>query len=233
MHTTWLGEIDVTIGALQAAATPYATVTAYNPDTAIAAMATAITNYGTATAIATLAAGIDSIVLSYADAFYDNLRYYELPGIAAAVYNANLVQSSAYAIAHMLALMSATELATKASIPLYAAAVSEFTTSPKVTLQSHLDMNRLKIIAKVEQADKDLEIDIHDATWDLDLYKYGEDMMRSIGGGGAVGGVSKPSKTQSALGGAMAGASVGTAISPGYGTAIGAVVGGIAGYMSN
>jgi len=228
-HDAWLGEVDVLMGT---AGNPYSTVVAYNPDTALAAMVTAISTYGTAVAIATLAAGIDTLVAHFADAFYDHLNYYELPAISAGAYSANLVQSSAYAIAQMLALQSATELATKASIPLYAAAASEYTTGPRTVLQATLDTNKMKIIAKSEEAEKNLEIEIHEETWPLDLYTYAGNMLSAIGGGrSAGGGPPKPNKTQSTLGGAMAGASVGAAAGP-YGAVIGAVVGGVAGYMS-
>jgi hypothetical protein len=230
IHSTWLTEIDVLMGTATAA-NPYTGITVYNPDTDLAAMVTAISTYGTATVIATLAADIDTLVVHYADAFYDQI-YYELGPISAALYNANLVQSSAYAIANMLALQGATEAVTKASIPLYAAAASEYVASPGNIMHSTIDVNKMKIIAKSEQTEKQLEIEIHEVTWPLDVYTYAGNMLASIGGGHGGNAIPKPSKTQSALGGAMAGASVGTAILPGYGTAIGAVVGGIAGYMN-
>lgn len=96
-----------------------------------------------------------------------------------------------------------------------------------------VDLNKIKIIAKKEQLDKQVEYDVEEAKWEYYQWEAAGNLLGSISGGrggGAVG--SKPNPWTSALGGAMSGAAVGTAISPGIGTAIGAVVGGIGGYLS-
>jgi len=228
-HEAWLGEVDVLMGT---ASNPYASVVAYDPDPNITAMDTAIGIYA-----ADLLAGgaeyyIAALVNNVADAFYDHLYYYVLPGIGAAVYSANLVQSSAYAIAQMLTLQTATDSAVRASIPLYSPLAENIGHGQQVVMQATLDVNKMKIIAKSEEAEKNLEIEIHEETWPLDLYTYGGNMLSAIGGGHSGGsGISKPNKTQSTLGGAMAGASAGSVAGP-YGAVIGAVVGGVAGYMS-
>lgn len=230
LHGTWLSEIDVTIGALQAAATPYATAAAYNPDTVLATIGTAITAYGTyltnfstgyiATAIAAAAADVlDEI---YADA---------IPVFESGMSAINATQSSSFVVGEAILIAMATAKLAKEATGLHNLAAQGVLDGQFKLASMKMDHGKMSIIAKVEQSEKDLEIDIHDATWDLDLYKYGEDMMRSIGGGGAVSGISKPSKTQSALGGAMASASAGSVAGP-YGAVIGAVVGGVAGYMS-
>lgn len=230
-HATWLTAINTLIGTTS---NPYTGVVPYAPATDLAAMMTAISTYTTTTAIATLAAGIDTLVSHFADAFYDHIYTSELPGIAAAVYAANLVQSSAYAIAQMLALQGATESAVRASIPLYASAASEFAGAGRVVLQATLDTKKATIIAKSEEAEKLIELDVHEATWPFDLYTYAGNMLAAIGGGHSGMGMPKPNRATSALGGAMAGAATGAAVTAGspYGAIIGAVIGGVGGYMS-
>ena len=102
-----------------------------------------------------------------------------------------------------------------------------------------VETNRMAIVAYKEQYDKDFELDSSNALWDLEVFKYGGNLLASIGGGTAVSGANKPSQAVSALGGAMSGAAAGAQIGsafPGYGTAIGAgvgaVVGGLAGAFS-
>lgn len=95
------------------------------------------------------------------------------------------------------------------------------------------ETNRIKIVAKTEENERNIMFDSLDTTWDLEMYQYGNNVLASISGAAsyATGG-DEPSKTQSALGGAMSGAAMGSAIMPGWGTAIGAVVGGVAGLLS-
>lgn len=96
------------------------------------------------------------------------------------------------------------------------------------------EMYRLKIVAKKEQTDRQLEIDDKDARWDLSIYQYGANVMAAIGGG--TGMRIEPEAKSSALGGALsgaaAGAMMGSYVYPGWGTVIGAVVGGIGGYLA-
>ncbi len=77
-----------------------------------------------------------------------------------------------------------------------------------------------------------LELDVREVMFPLDLYDYGFRGLASLHGG--VGGTSSssPSRTSKIVGGAMSGAAVGTAVNPGWGTAIGAIVGGVAGAAS-
>ena len=100
-----------------------------------------------------------------------------------------------------------------------------------------VEFNRLKIIAKTEQAQENLLILEHDRRWDLEVFQYGTAVLGGIGGGAFLPG--KKSKAVSALAGALggtaAGATAGAAIGTGggpYGAAIGAVLGATAGYLS-
>jgi len=94
--------------------------------------------------------------------------------------------------------------------------------------------NRIKVIAKAQQAKDDLDIDGKDGKWDLEVFSYAGNALAAIGGGTYVPGgeeMGKSSALSGALGGAASGAMIGSAISPGIGTAIGAVVGGIGGFL--
>lgn len=98
-----------------------------------------------------------------------------------------------------------------------------------------LESKRLRIVAKGEEQDSQLEIDDADGKWDLDAFSYTGNMLASIGGAAGRGGAAP--KKQSAMGGALSGAATGAMIgaqsaNP-YGIAIGAVIGGIGGLLAN
>ena len=99
-------------------------------------------------------------------------------------------------------------------------------------MRTVIEAKRIKIVAKKEEVDENLKIGEDDATWDLELYQYGANLLASIGSGTMVPKTNKPSRTSSVIGGAMAGATAGSMVSPGWGTAIGAVVGAAAAYYS-
>ena len=101
-------------------------------------------------------------------------------------------------------------------------------------VKTTIEANRIKIVAKSEENEVDMTIDKNDALWDLEVFKYGGNLLAGIGGG-AVGGASGPSTAQSAIGGAMSGAASGAMIGsvvPGVGTAVGAGVGAVLGIAS-
>ncbi len=93
--------------------------------------------------------------------------------------------------------------------------------------KSIVESNRIKIVAKSEQAGIDTDYDKYDALWDLEVFQYGGNLLGAIGGGVVKPGAG-PSKVQSALGGAMSGASAGAMV----GGPVGAVVGGVLGAAS-
>lgn len=83
------------------------------------------------------------------------------------------------------------------------------------------------IIAKTEETNRNVELDVLDAQYPFELYQYGGNILASIAGAAHT--VNRPqSPAQVALAGAAAGAGIGTAIAPGIGTAIGAGVGALA-----
>ena len=97
------------------------------------------------------------------------------------------------------------------------------------------EVNRLSIIAKKEQYEKDIEYDREDAMWDIGVITKGMTIMASPGGGVAL--PEKPTQGASAMSGALAGAAIGTnpalmAATGGLSAPIGAALGGIGGALS-
>jgi hypothetical protein len=90
------------------------------------------------------------------------------------------------------------------------------------------ELNRIKIVSKVEQFDRDIELDVLDALWDISVFQHGANFLSSISGAPLI--PKGPSKTQSVLGGALGGAAVGAAFGP-VGVGIGALVGGLGGFL--
>ncbi len=89
-----------------------------------------------------------------------------------------------------------------------------------------IEANRIKIVAMKEENDVNMEIDKDDALWDLEVFKYGSNVLAGISGG--TSGDAKGSKVSSAIGGALAGAAAGAyvgSVVPGIGTVAGAGIG--------
>ena len=95
------------------------------------------------------------------------------------------------------------------------------------------DANRIKIVAKGEENERNIKFDTKDATWDLEMYQYGGNMMASIAGSAISSGAEEPSTGASVLGGAMSGAATGAMATGGnpMGALAGGIIGGIAGLM--
>jgi hypothetical protein len=101
------------------------------------------------------------------------------------------------------------------------------------TMKTTIEANRIKIVAKKEQNDVDMEIDKDDALWDLEVFQYGSNVLASVSGGTAT--AAKPSKASSAIGGALSGiasgAAMGAALGGPAGAGMGAIIGGAAGLL--
>lgn len=97
-----------------------------------------------------------------------------------------------------------------------------------------IDANRIKIVAKQEEYDKNLQYDRKDAVWDLEMYQYGGNVLASIAGA-AIKQNEEVSTGSSVLGGALAGAAAGAVLGPvgalsgGAVAGIGAALGGLGG----
>ena len=93
------------------------------------------------------------------------------------------------------------------------------------------EANRVKIVAKTEENERNIKFDALDATWDLEMFQYGGNVLASISGAASQTTGKDVSTAQSVLGGAASGAAMGTAIMPGIGTGIGAILGGLSGLL--
>ena len=100
-----------------------------------------------------------------------------------------------------------------------------------------LENTRLYLAAKHEETEDNLDYAVKDATWDLEMYQYGNGVMASISGASTVkhGRDSKPSVLGGAMSGAamgaMVGAQIGAAGGP-IGAGTGALIGGALGIAS-
>jgi hypothetical protein len=97
-----------------------------------------------------------------------------------------------------------------------------------------IEANRLKIVAKKEEADTNLKLVEVDATWDLEVFKYGNNVLGSIAGTSTSqgSGMQSGSGVGSAIGGALSGAAAGAmlgAMKGGPGGPVGAAIGGVLG----
>ena len=100
----------------------------------------------------------------------------------------------------------------------------------KISGQTHVEFDRISIVANQEQINKNVELDAKDALWDLETWQYAANVLAAPGGGTSIPTAAKGNEFKSALGGAMSGAAAGSAFGP-WGTVGGAVVGGLAGYL--
>lgn len=92
------------------------------------------------------------------------------------------------------------------------------------------EISRVRTVAKVEQTERDIELDTAEALWDISVFQHGGNFLSSISGAPMV--PKGLTKTQSAIGGALSGASVGAAagsVIPGLGNIVGAGVGALIG----
>lgn len=67
-----------------------------------------------------------------------------------------------------------------------------------------IEAERIKIVAKKEETDRNATIDEADAKWDLGVFQFGSNLLASIGGGTAVPYMPGTNSTASAIGGALA-----------------------------
>ncbi len=94
-----------------------------------------------------------------------------------------------------------------------------------------IDTFRMQAVLDKEFTDEVLNIAEADARWDMEIFKYGANMLGSVSGG-VTQGLDRKSRAVTALGGALSGAATGAAVGsafPGAGTAIGAGIGAVAG----
>lgn len=93
-----------------------------------------------------------------------------------------------------------------------------------------IDVERMTMIAKKEQTEHDLAIDVDEALWDFEVYMYAGNLLGAISGAAAGRKPMTATKGQSVMGGALTGASIGAEVGGPKGAAIGGVAGALLGW---
>lgn len=202
------------------------------------------------TSIATVSdAEITADITAFSDELDDEITTKTLPRFEAGMNNINAVVSSAFVIGRSVIEAFKNRDVARHSSKIRIAVVSDRSrlyvegTSQMMQLmlskygweesymRTVIEGKRIKIVAKKEESDKNLKIDESDALWDLELFKYGSNVLSSISGS-AVSDEVKHNTAGSVLGGALSGVAAGAMMGsmfPGIGTGIGAIAGGLLG----
>jgi len=219
-------------------ASPFGAVTAYDPDTELSEMTDSLDDFDALIAATLVDAAVDDVVDEYSADLGDRLVAEVLPRFRAGMRDINAVVSSAFALGQAVIEASQTRQVTGFSASAHLKVIDLRLEFQKALTHYVVETNRIKIVAKKEEAETNLEIDEADASWDLEVFQHGANMLASIGGGVANPKKEKKNAMSSAIGGAMTGAAGGAMIGATYGTAggpwgaaIGAVLGAAAGLL--
>jgi hypothetical protein len=207
---------------------PWAGQAAYSPTADITAMTNSSTTFqslvtllSSGTTLDTLIANvlddsrIDDAVDEYAADLDARMISEVLPRFERGMQDINAVSSSAFVIGRALIEQNQDRQVAKYSADLHMKAFSDDAIKviglkleyQRLATSTLAEIYRIKIVAKKEEADLNMEIDEKDAKWDLEVFQYGANLLASIGGGTV--GTQKPSTAQSVLGGALSGAAAG------------------------
>ena len=254
IHEDWMHQtsdvIDASINDTMNAAlgnSPFSTATAYDPDTEVANMLSSaddlqdlVTLLSTSTPLDDLVENvlsterIDTAVSAYSDSLSDQIDSNVLPKFEAGMRTINAVQSSAFVIGRAIIAETEVREVAKYSAALNLQAFGQDALQVigmKLQYQSTatqyiVESNRIKVVAKGEEDKQNVAYDEQDGLWDLEVYKYGGNLMGAISGSAISQGSEEggSSKTASAIGGALSGAAAGAAFGP-MGAGIGAAAG--------
>lgn len=193
---------------------------------------------------------ITAAVGAFSDDLDDRLENNVLPRFRAGMSDINAVMTSAYVIGQSVIEGMATKDVAKYEAELglqFYADRSKIIFDAVKTMASLLSLrvegeknvatltsegNRIKIVSKQAEYDSNVEYDVKDALWDIDLFRHAGNLLASIGGGTAVQTTDGPSKGQSALGGAMTGLMMGASSGNPLLAAAGFIGGGIGGWLA-
>jgi len=231
---------------------PWLGVSAYDPDDSITSMMGSVDNLETMVDLLSSGTSLDSLISSildqtridnavdaYSDDLSDKVLTDAYPRLEGGMRDINAVVSSAFAISKgiieakklkQVALYSA-ELNMKAFSDDAIRVIGLKLEGLRMVTHYSIESNRLKIVAKKEENDYNINIDENDARWDIELYQHAGNFLASIGGGTAVYEDKERSKSASAIGGAMTGAAAGAQIGGPYGAIVGGVLGAAASFI--
>ena len=204
---------------------PYTTHTAYNPDTALAAMVTALSAFSDVSDDLIDESLIDAEVEVFNVNSTYRLETEVVPKFNTLMRDIGAVQSSTYVIGQ------ASLLAAKSrDVNTYEAEVRG--TWKKIYIQSQselmtagIEIERMRIASKHDEEQRDAEIDKLSVSWKVDTLVKGGQFLGILGGGTMV--PDGANKVQSAVSGGLAGAAAGAYIGATWGAAGGPI--GVAG----
>lgn len=247
---------------------PFTGILAYDPDTDITAMASSVTDLDTLVALLSSGTGLDTLmsnilsttridsevddsVTEYSADLADRLTVEVLPRFEGGMRDINAVVSSAFPLGRSNIEATQTRQVARYSADLHLQAAQQYNVDAIKVIGLKLDYqrllthitvesNRIKIVAKGEEAETNLELDEADANWDLEIFQHGANLLAGIGGGVMTSNKKKKRPVASAIGGAMTGAVAGAMIgaetgvvSGPWGAAIGAVLGAAVGLLAD
>lgn len=232
---------------------PFLGASAYNPDEPIAAMLTASEKLEDLVNLLSRGTGLDEVISKILSDEYigdaveahskeigDILESNTIPRFEAGMRNINAVVTSSFIIGRALLEEAAAKQVAKFSAELRQQAFGELALQVaqlKLDYRYRLsaltiEANRMKIVAKKEEADSNIKIEESHALWDLEVFKYGGNLLGSIQGTAVSTGDnrwdSRPA-AGSVIGGALSGAAAGAYIGGKTGAAVGGPVGAVVG----
>jgi len=230
------------MNAAMAGASPYSGYVPVDPDTVFFAAGNTAVNYRTpyellscfdkwstdtafATYMADDAAYITAAIDAHSSILDNEINNNVLPAFKAGMANINATMSSAFVVgaakiwdskvakvAETDANIRLTRLQQGAEVALNR--IGALTQWRQIVTQMSAELARIYLVASAERDDDYLEALHKDATWDMEMYQYGTQVMASISGTAAQT-VPRKSKTGSAIGGAMSGGAMGAMIAGG------------------
>jgi hypothetical protein len=261
VHASWLDKagtdtIESSVTTIMNTAlggSPFTGASAYDPSTDLTSMMAYVEDLETLIESLSSENSLDSLIttilsddrLSSLAVLYDEdlsrqLDINVFPEFEAGMRDINSVMSSAFIIGRAIIEDGRVKETAKFLANLrYKAASDDAIKVIGMKLQYHqslaqlgIEANRIKIVAKSEENDRNLKIDEADAKWDLEVFQYGNNVLASISGASHYVPDKEGSTTKSAIGGALSGAAAGAMVGsvvPGIGTAVGAGVGALMG----
>lgn len=179
---------------------------------------------------------VDDVVNEYAADLDARLVGEVLPRFERGMQDINAVLSSAFVIGRALIEEGQDRQIAKFAADIHSKAFSDDALKviqlkleyQRAVSQLIAEIYRIKIVAKKEENDVEMDIDDRDAKWDLEVFQYGANLLAGIGGGTSTTSAQRPSTAQSMIGGAMSGGAAGAMIA-GASSAISGPVGIIGG----
>ena len=232
---------------------PFLGVAAYNPDEPVAAMLTASEKLEDLVDLLSAGTGLDDLiskmltdehikdaVAAHRAELDDILTSNQIPRFEAGMRNINAVVSSSFVIGRALLEEAALKQVAKMSAELRQQAFGELALQVaqlKLDYRYRLsaltiEANRMKIVAKKEETDSNIKIAESDALWDLEVFKYGGNLLGSIAGTAVSTGDNRWDARPAAgsvIGGALSGAAAGAYIGGKSGAAMGGPIGAVVG----